>query len=160
VSQAEGKEFPCLSARLDTGHLTILPQYDYDRSQPATELSVSASAAPPNELDPTIAKVASGDVNYDCYDTQPDIKTDSKTAPTGYVVESVEDVGAAEVSAGSSADYVISGDRRSVTLTGKASGHACFRNGVGDAANTAAIVEIGSSAGGPLGTLIGGIAAA
>lgn len=158
VSQDEGQELPCLSARLDTGHLTVLPIYDYDRSKPARDLYVSAFAGPPNEQDPTKVGVGSGDLNYDCFDSQPDIKTDSATAESGYVVESVEDVGATELNRGS-ADYQISGDRRSVTLTGRAAGHACYRNGVGDALNTALIVQIGSTVGGPIGT-IGGLIAA
>ncbi|MGH9238473.1 MAG: hypothetical protein ACRD3G_10590 [Vicinamibacterales bacterium] len=168
VNQDAKQELPCLSVRLDTGHLTVIDQTDYDESEPPTELSVSAVGLPPSELDPNKLAAPEGNdpgfsFNYDCYQSVPSIDQHSATARAGYVVKQVVDIGPVEVLFGST-DVVLDPrppqDSRSVTLTARAQGHACYRNGNGDAGNTAALTAAGSLFAGPVGTLGGLIAGA
>lgn len=161
VNQDEDQKLPCLSVRLDTGHLTKIDETDYDRSEAPKDLGVNAFAPPPNELAEDKVKVG-GDLHYDCYDSKPDIDSDPAVAPTGYVVERVEELVPREVYRGQvdpPTTATVDGDL-SYTLIGQATGHACFRNAEGDAANTLALLQIGSSVAGPLGGLVGlGLAA-
>jgi hypothetical protein len=127
------QEEPCLSVRLDTSHLTDEVLYDYDRSVAAIPLNIDLQALPPKKEDPDklAAKNDVPDVGpfYDCYEK---VAKDSQTTPEkpGYVVESVDDL--VNDSNNGNSNYQISSDNKTVTLTGEARGHACFRNGKGD----------------------------
>jgi len=169
VNQAEDQEFPCVSVRLDTGHLTVEPEMNYDTtSQPPKELSVDALGLPPGELDPNKTAAAEGSdpvfsLNYDCFESLVDIDQASATAPAGFVVDYVTNIGMEEVSPGlGSTELVIDPpsprDGRSVTLTGRARGRACHRNAVGDASNQAVLTAVGGAVAGPIG-LFGGLIA-
>ena len=167
VNQDAAQELPCVSVRLDTGHLTTTEDYDHDyTSEPPTELSVNALGLPPGELDPNKIPAAEGgdpgfSANYDCFESPTAIDEASATARAGYVVHKVTDIGAKEVNRGS-VDIFIDPPApevgRSVKLTAKATGHACYRNQGGDAVNTGALTSIGTGIFGPLGTLGGFIA--
>jgi hypothetical protein len=168
VNQDEDQKLPCLSVRLDTGHLSKTDEMVYDESEPPTELSVSAYANPPGELDPNKTAAPEGgdpgfSLHYDCFESPEDVDPASITAKPGYVVKEVTDIGAIEVNRGST-ELVIDPpppeDGRSVTLTAKAKGHACYRNSQGDRANDLALIGAGSGIAGFLGTIGGGIAAA
>jgi hypothetical protein len=168
VNQDEDQKLPCVSVRLDTGHLTEMADMDFDESEPPTELSVSALANPPGELDPNKTAAPEGgdpgfSLHYDCYWSPEDVDPKSATAKPGYVVKSVNDIGPIEVNRGSTElviDPAPPADGRSVTLTAKAKGHACYRNSQGDHANDLALIGAGSGIAGFLGTIGGGIAAA
>jgi hypothetical protein len=168
VNQDEDQKLPCLSVRLDTGHLTKIDDLVYDESEAPTELSVSALANPPGELDPNKTAAPEGgdpgfSFHYDCYESPEDVDPKSVTAKPGYVVKEVNNIGAIEVNRGSTEliiDPAPPADGRSVTLTAKAKGHACYRNSQGDHANDLALIGAGSAIAGFLGTIGGGIAAA
>jgi hypothetical protein len=139
VSQDEDDAFPCVTARLDTGHLTVVPQFDYDRSRPSQQLALEIDAPAPVKGDP--AAVATGvgsDALYGCIiKTVP--KSVSLDAPEGYVVDTVTptgvtiETGSASFPATSAFD--ISPDRRTVTLSGTATGYGCYRDTFGEVVN-------------------------
>jgi hypothetical protein len=167
VNQDEDQKLPCLSVRLDTGHLTKMDDMVFDESEPPTELQVNAYANPPGELDPNKTAAPEGgdpgfSLHYDCYYSPEDVDIASATAKPGYVVKVVNNI-LEDVNRGST-DLVIDpkppADARSVTLTAKAKGHACYRNSEGDHANDLALIGAGSAVAGFLGTIGGGIAAA
>jgi hypothetical protein len=167
VNQDEDQKLPCLSVRLDTGHLTKLDEMEYDESEAPTEVSVSAYANPPGELDPNKTAAPEGgdpgfSLHYDCFYSPEDVDITSATAKAGYVVKEVNTI-LKDVYRGST-DLVIDPSPptvgRSVTLTARAKGHACYRNSQGDHANDLALIGAGSAVAGFLGTIGGGIAAA
>jgi hypothetical protein len=168
VNQAEEQQLPCISVRLDTGHLSTIAQHDYDRSKKPAELIVNVVAPPPGETDPNRTVAPEGgdpffSANYDCFYLEGEPDQMSATADPGYVVDSVTDIGAVEVNLGST-ELVIDPPPpalgRSVTLKGRARGHACYRNSTGDSTNTGTLVSSGALGGGLLGTIIGGALAA
>lgn len=157
VSQRKGREFPCMTVRLDTAHLTKTDLRDYDRSQQPGFAEAAASAPIPSRESADKVPSSGGDLLYDCFDT---IRTDSDTytAPGGFIIESTEDLVNSETNGSSTSS--LSGDKRTLTVSGEARGHACFRNNAGDAANTGALVGGGGLIGGVAGVVVGGIAAA
>jgi hypothetical protein len=146
VSQAREDGLPCLTVRLDTGHLAVQPVYDYERAQPPQTLTVEALAPAPIEGDPSATgtgNVVQGGFRsfYGCF-FKSVVQQGSLTAPAGYLIEGTEDLeslatGRSSVTNTSTVD--ISPDQRQVSIVATATGFACHRNTAGDAANHAAV---------------------
>ncbi|HKZ07681.1 MAG TPA: hypothetical protein VJU81_19595 [Methylomirabilota bacterium] len=146
VSQAREDRLPCLTVRLDTGHLAVQPVYDFDRSQPPQTLTVEALAPAPIEGDPSATgtgNVVQGGFRsfYGCF-FKSVVQQGSLTAPSGYVIEGTEDLeslatGRSGVTNTSTVDLSL--DQRQVNIVATATGFACHRNTAGDAANHAAV---------------------
>lgn len=142
VSQGKNDPMPCLTVRLDTGHLHIQPLFDYDRSVASQTLSVTASAPGPLKGDTASTETADGaSAFYGCFFKS---VQDQRTlpAPSGYVIDTTSDIESAAMGrAGltNSSQLSIAPDRRQVTLTATATGYACHRNTGGDLANAALV---------------------
>ena len=139
MSQDEDDVFPCVTARLDTGHLTVVPQFDYDRSRPGQQLPLEIDAPAPVKGDPAATATGVGsDTLFGCI-TKTVSKSVSLDAPEGYVVDTVTpagvtiETGSASFPPASTVD--ISQDRRTVTLSGTATGYACYRDTFGEVVN-------------------------
>ncbi len=157
VSQPERQEFPCLSVRLDTSHLTTASTYDYERKPGDVQPGAAAVTPIPTRQNTTFFATSS-DLAYDIRQIRvPDSET--WPAPAGFMIENVVDV-ESTATPFSSSMVDIAPDRRTVTVSGVAVGRDEWRNAVGDALNEAALVSIGTAFGGPLGTLGGLIAGA
>ncbi|HZI62088.1 MAG TPA: hypothetical protein VFD62_15335 [Pyrinomonadaceae bacterium] len=139
VSQPKDDALPCITARLDTGHLTIFPQFDYDRSEPSQPLTLEIPAPAPLRDDTEATETPIGsNVQFGCrFKSKSD--SVSLTAKAGFVIETVQEV---ESIATGQSDFPnssltpeISPDRRTVTLRGTATGYACYRNFGGDLGN-------------------------
>lgn len=157
VSQSADQELPCISVRLDTSHLTVLPEYDFER-KPADETPEASAVtlAPTRENTTSIGTTTDG-----LYDLR-EIQTPGSytfTAPAGFLVDTVTDVGPVQTLF-SSSSLTLSPDRRTLTVSGIAVGRGEFRNEAGDAENTSQIMNAAWTFGGPLGAVVGGIAAA
>jgi hypothetical protein len=161
VSEPQGQGDACISVRLDTAHLTVLPLMEVERRAADHQPEALVSVAAPAESSTTAQLVASDDPNFDCLEERR-TASDQCEAPAGFSVEETEDL-VNETSGTAATDVVVSADRRSVSVTATATGRACHRNATGDAANTAAIVAAGAAVGtvvNPIfgGTLIGAVA--
>ena len=142
VNQAKDDELPCITVRLDTGHLLIQPVYDFDTSQSPQTLTATADAPAPSEEDSGASRTPVGESQfYDCF-FKSVVGRNSLTAPSGYVIALVEDV--ENVVAGPSSfqnDSVVtlSPDGRQLDIVATATGTACHRNNEGDIANHAVV---------------------
>jgi hypothetical protein len=139
VSQDADDELPCITARLDTGHLAVIPQLDYDRSQPPQMAPLAIDAPAPVKGDGAAVAVQEGsDTLFGCIKkTVPGAVT--VTAPAGYIVEGAQTVGPV-VEIGNEnfparSDVDISADRREVVVSGNATGYACYRDTFGEVVN-------------------------
>jgi hypothetical protein len=138
VSQAEGDALPCITARLDTGHLHVQAQMGVDRSKPPQTLTLTIDAPAPLPTDPGSQPTQTGSsAFYGCFfKTVPG--SVSLNAPTGYVIDGVTDI--TKVSSGntnfthtSSWSLQPNADQpRTIVISGTATGYACFRNEGGD----------------------------
>lgn len=146
VSQAKADGLPCVTVRLDTGHLVVQPVYDYDYSQPPQTLTVEATAPAPIEGDPaatSTANVVEGPFRpfYGCF-FKSVVQQGSITAPSGYLVDGTEDLENLATGRGgltNTSTVDVSPDLRQVSVVATATGFACHRNTEGDAANHAAV---------------------
>jgi hypothetical protein len=143
VNQAKGDKLPCLEIRLDTSHLTMTDDTEYDFSQPTKRVIVDLTVPLPAQTDPTATKTSEGSsVFYDCLllsKTSPAIEVD---APLGYVIHEVKEVfdplsnlPLPGIRLGTIPTPQPTADRKKVAFTASASSHICYRNGAGDAAN-------------------------
>ena len=145
ASQAKGDELPCITIRLDTGHLHIQPQYDYDRSLPPKTLTVSATAPAPLANDPASASAPGGDALYSCFMKSGPPQQDHITADPGYIIENVTTLSSVATGFANAAVTnttsvsPISPDGRQVTVTATATGYACHRQFLGDLINVATV---------------------
>ncbi len=146
VNQPQDQGDPCLSVRVDTAHITSIPQSDYDQhAGPPLFINqpVPAPAKDSPDKGPRL-DVESGDW-YDCYNLTVKAQPQVYTADQGYHIVGPT-VRGEDRSVNGQCDADIDGHRpdqdgRTLTLVGYASGHACFRNGAGDAQN---IFELGA----------------
>lgn len=144
VSQPKEQDLPCLTARLDTGHLHIEPIMDYARDIPPQQLSVPLVALGPIKDDPAATETADGEsAFYACY-FKSVAGQNSLNAPAGYVVESVTDVvnvatGHSGLNNSSQIVPASPNGSKQITLTATATGYACHRNAAGDAANAVTV---------------------
>jgi hypothetical protein len=141
VSQARADRLPCITARLDTGHLAVQPLYDYDTAQPPQTLAVEAVAPAPLERDPTATRTSQGESEFYHCRTKSVVQRAELTAPSGYVIQGTEDLenlatGRGSVTNVSTVD--VSPDGRQVSIVATATGYACHRNTAGDIANKVA----------------------
>jgi hypothetical protein len=136
ISQRKADKLPCVTARLDTGHLSIEKENDYDYSQPPQTLTVDCPAPAPLEGDTAATGTQIGsDTLYSCF-FKSVTKENSLSAPSGYVIDKVTDLTNTTLGnmnfTQSSSTPVITGGGRQITLTATATGYACFRNEGGD----------------------------
>jgi hypothetical protein len=138
VNQDEDDELPCITARLDTGHLAVRPVFDFDRSRPPQILRLDLKADPPIEGDPTAtAANFGGSTFYGCY-FKSESKEVSLTAPDGYLVDQITELtnfasGNSNFIHGSTVRRLPDAlQTRQVVISGTATGFACFRNTGGD----------------------------
>jgi hypothetical protein len=138
VSQAKGDALPCITARLDTGHLSILPTFDFDRSQPPQILTLDIPAPAPLTNDPSqIATTDGNDAAYNCFFKSVTASNDL-TAPPGFIIENtadIENIATGRPSVTNTSSVVMSPDRRMLTIRGTATGYACHRGIGGDIGN-------------------------
>lgn len=140
VNQPRDQGDPCLSVRVDTAHITDVPQSDYDQHS-GPPLSINQPVEAPSKDSPDKGPRLddeSGDW-YDCYNRTVKWQPQVWTAPQGYHIVGAT-VAGPDQSVKGSCTVDIDGhtpdqDGRTITLVGEANGHACFRNGNGDAAN-------------------------
>jgi hypothetical protein len=136
VSQDADDELPCVTARLDTGHLSVEAENDFDRSKPPQVLTVDCHApAPlPGDTSATPTQIGSS-AFYGCF-YKTVTKQNELPAPTGCVVESWTDLQGTVTGNSnftqSAGQPQISPDGRLVTLSATATGYRCFRNEGGD----------------------------
>jgi len=141
VSQAEGDALPCITARLDTGHLHVQPQMGFDRSEPPQTLTLDFSAPAPLEGDTQATGTQIGSsAFYGCF-FKPVSKEVSLNAPTGYIIEKWTDLanttsGRPEFITPTSVTLLPDNEQaRTVVIRGTATGYACHRNEGGDIVN-------------------------
>ncbi len=155
VNQPQDQGDPCLSVRVDTAHITEIPQSDYDQHpHPGPPLSINLPVFAPSQDSPDKGPrldTESGD-DYDCYNRTVKFTPQVYTAIAGYHIVGAT-VAGHDSSVNGSCDVDIDGhmwtdsapaqDGRTITLVGEASGHACFRNGNGTLKNEAELAAMG-----------------
>lgn len=155
VSQPEKQEFPCISVRLDTSHLTTKTQYGFEHKPADAPVDATAVTPVPTKENTTFVGVSS-DLLYDIREIRV-ADSDVFNAPSGYLVESTTDTDAT-MTPFSTSRVDVANDHRTVTVAGEAVGRGEFRNTAGDIANQAALTSGGTAIGGPIGTIVGTIA--
>ena len=151
VNQPQDQADPCLSVRVDTAHLTDIPQSDYDQ-HPGPPLIINLPVPAPAKESPDKGPRIDAESGewYDCYDRTVKAQPQVYTADAGYHIVAATVAGPDR---SVRADYTLlpaacsvdidghspNQDGRTITMVGEATAHACFRNGQGDLANMAAL---------------------
>jgi hypothetical protein len=114
VSQDDEQDLPCLTAQLDTSHLTRVPTLDYQRTTAAEEPSASADAPTPTSS----SEFVEDRQGYDLRRVEVAASA-TYTAPDGYVIAGTVDL-VNTATPLSSSDVVVAADQRSLTVSGVA----------------------------------------
>lgn len=120
----------------------------FDRSVPPVSLSLGFDVDPPTGYGTPAGVIVDSGALYDRLTVTRSETKPSDPAPTGYIVEYVEEIERQQTNGDSS--WTISSDKRTVTLEAHASAHIDLRNWKGDAAlavaTTTAALSLGTNA--------------
>jgi hypothetical protein len=142
VNQPEDQQDFCVAVRLDTGHLTIVPMMDFDRSKTDTDTCSASSTSPSAEdADKQAAgstfslfglPVTALSVKYNCF-TKTEVKTKTYRSPfADYKIDISRQGGFSTLptsgaSGAATSSVSVTPDGEILTIRCQATGSACFK---------------------------------